>query len=98
MMRFLRGKYDGRPAAYILRLRLQYWFGENVNDEQVNNAVRNLQMLGKRMPPLPFIAATITICNAWNTAKQFQEAPSNCRLRSETAGDNIRHYCACPAV
>eukprot|EP00973_Karenia_brevis_P035144 4848936-Karenia_brevis.AAC.1 len=96
-MLFLRGRYHGRSAAHILRLRLQHWFEQEINDEHMQTVVYNLHMIGKRMPPLLFIAAIRTICNSWNTARRFQQT-SKCRLCSATAGDDIRHYLDCPAV
>ncbi len=67
---------------------------ERLNSVRCN---RNLQWVGKHLPPRVGNAVFSTIWNRWTTKRRFQSS-GPCLLCGYASGDSIEHYCRCEVV
>ena len=77
--------------------RLLHFQLPNGTDE-CRNVIGNILMLNRHKLHIIASATFRTLSNAWPTARRFLAEDVQCLLCGCAAGDDIRHYLACPVV
>ncbi len=86
-------KFDIR--AYI-RYILSRWFTGVELEDCADQALRNIEILSKRVPPCVLFCLASAWCNGWATGKRFQQRNSKCRIWHTCIGeDSLEHYSVC---